>query len=421
RAVDELAGLPAGVDRDAALCRARSAGVGALLVLDALDAAQQWMDGVHAEHPGQRVRVACQRAVLLRRRGRPDEAIAVLRAAERLADANGMAALAVATQVELAELLADSGDLDGAADRLARVLEALPAVPDPDPLDAPNTRMELARVQARAGRLGEAATELRRARTEAVALPEGGDMVATLDYWLGGVLRGLGLPVAAMERFEAAAAGFAAVGRPDGVASAERDRGTVLFGLRRDAEAAAAFDAAASARRTDGDEWHALACDVDAAQARGYAGLGDAGAELRGLRARLPWAAAVRAAPPEDAELLFETARVDHALARCALATGDADAAAELAEQALTGYRAAGADRAVAALSLDAGRWRWHAGDAGSARRYLHGALRASLGLGDRVLVTRCEELLESLDGAQPAGDDPYREPGDDITLPEQR
>lgn len=43
RATDELAALPAGVGRDAALYRAGSAAAAALLALDAPDAAQRWL------------------------------------------------------------------------------------------------------------------------------------------------------------------------------------------------------------------------------------------------------------------------------------------------------------------------------------------------------------------------------------------
>lgn len=88
---------------------------------------------------------------------------------------------------------------------------------------------------------------------------------------------------------------------------------------------------------------------------------------------------------------------MDHALAYCALGRGDVTTAAELAEQALAGYRAAGADRAVAALSVDAGSWWWQAGDTGSALRYLQGALRSARAWGDAELIARCSAALRDV------------------------
>lgn len=249
--VDELAAMPAGVERDAALCRARSAGVGALLALDMLDAAQRWLAGVHPCHPGQRVRVACQRVVLLRRRRRASEAADVLHAAGRLADAHGLVALGVGVRGELAELLVEAGELDDAAVALRRVIDDLPAVPDPDPLDVPVARMELARVLVRVGRFGAAVEQLEAAREQAARSPDPGDTLPTIDHWTGAVLRGLGLPAAALDRLAAAAAGFAALGLPDGVALAQRDRAAVLHDLGHHADAVSAFEAAAGARRAD--------------------------------------------------------------------------------------------------------------------------------------------------------------------------
>jgi hypothetical protein len=88
---------------------------------------------------------------------------------------------------------------------------------------------------------------------------------------------------------------------------------------------------------------------------------------------------------------------VDHSLAHCALAVGDVARAAELAEWALAGYRAAGAARAVAALSVDAGSWWWQAGDTGSALNYLRGALRSARELGDGALIARCNAVLDNV------------------------
>ncbi|HEX2301244.1 MAG TPA: hypothetical protein VHH34_22535, partial [Pseudonocardiaceae bacterium] len=68
-AVAQLAALPPGVEHAAALCRARSAGVAALLASDRLDDAECWIDQIHPAHPAQQVRVASQRAQVLRRRG----------------------------------------------------------------------------------------------------------------------------------------------------------------------------------------------------------------------------------------------------------------------------------------------------------------------------------------------------------------
>lgn len=184
---DELAAMPPDVERDAALCRARSAGVGALLALDMLDDAERWLPGVHPTHPGQRLRVACQRAVLLRRRGRDAEAVEVLGGAERLADAHGLVALGVGVRTELAELLTEAGDLDGAVVALTRVIDDLPSVPDPETLDVPVARMELARVLVRAGRFDAAVCELEAARAQAAMAPDPGDTLVTVDHWLGAV------------------------------------------------------------------------------------------------------------------------------------------------------------------------------------------------------------------------------------------
>ncbi|MGH8573350.1 MAG: hypothetical protein ACREX8_12355, partial [Gammaproteobacteria bacterium] len=266
----------------------------------------------------------------------------------------------------------------------------------PDPLEVPRTRMDLARALAEAGRLAPARAELERARQELPAAPHPVLDVATVDYLLGIVLRGLRHLTAALTRFESAAAAFAQVQRPDAVALAERDRGSVLFALGRGGQAAEAFDIAVAASRAAGDEWHALACGIDAAQVRSYAGTTGATDELRRLRDALP-EAAVSSAAPGEAELAFQTARVDHALAYCALAAGEVTAAAELAEQALGGYRAAGAHRAVAALSVDAGSWWWQAGDTGSALRYLRGAMRSARALGDGQLIARCSAALHEV------------------------
>ncbi|MCA1674618.1 MAG: hypothetical protein LC799_21315, partial [Actinobacteria bacterium] len=162
------------------------------------------------------------------------------------------------------------------------------------------------------------------------------------------------------------------------------------------AAAAEAFDTAAQASYQAGDEWHALVCRIDATQVRGYEGMVSAADELRRLREALAQAAAAGTAPGQ-AELAFQTARVDHALAHCALAAGQVAAAAELAEQALARYRTAGADRAVAALSVDAGSWWWQAGDTGSALRYLRGAMRSARALGDGPLIARCNAALDSV------------------------
>lgn len=393
RAVDELDRLPRSVERAAALCRARSAGVAALLALDLVDEAERWMAEVNPAHPGQQVRVASQRALVLRLRGQLPEAVGVLREGARIADDHGLVALGVEIRVDLAEVLEVLRDTDGVVGALTRVLIDLPSVPEPDAFEVPRIRMDLARVLADSGRLAPARAELELARRELRAVPEARLELATVDYLLGIVLRGLRQLPAALTYFEAAASAFAQLKRPDAVALAERDRGAVLFALDRGAEAAEAFDSAAGASRAAGAQWHALACGIDAAQVRGYAGDQGAIDELRELRATLPSAAA-SGPDPGQAELAFQTARVDHALAHCALADGRVAAAAELAEQALAGYRAAGADRAVAALSVDAGSWWWRAGDTGSALRYLRGAMRSARALGDEPLIARCSAAL---------------------------
>lgn len=395
-AADELDGLPHSVERGAAVCRARSAGVAALLALDMVDEAECWMAEVNPVHPGQQVRVASQRALVLRRRGRLPEAVDVLREGARVADEHGLVALGVEIRVDLAEVLEVLEDTDGVVGALTRALIDLPSVPEPDPFEVPRVRMELARVLADSGRLAPARAELERARRELRAAPDAMLELATVDYLLGIVLRGLRQLPAALTHFEAAAATFAQLKRPDGVALAERDRGAVLFALDRGTEAAEVFDSAAGASRTAGAQWHALACRIDAAQVRGYAGAQGAIDELRELRAALPSVAA-SGPDPGQAELAFQTARVDHALAHCVLAGGEVAAAAELAEQALAGYRAAGADRAVAALSVDAGSWWWRAGDTGSALRYLRGAMRSARALGDGQLIARCTAALHSV------------------------
>ncbi|MGH3797548.1 MAG: hypothetical protein ACRDSP_21985 [Pseudonocardiaceae bacterium] len=396
RAADELDGLPHSVERASALCRARSAGVAALLALDLPDEAERWMADVHPVHPGQQVRVASQRALVLRRSGRLPEAIGVLREGARVADHHGLTALGVEIRVDLAEALEVLGDTDGVVETLTRTLLDLSQVPEPDPFEKPRIRMDLARVLADSGRLAPALGELERARRELLPMPEAILELATADYLLGIVLRGLRKLSAALTQFETAAAAFACRQRPDGVALAQRDRGAVLFALDRGAEAAEAFDAAVAASWAAGAQWHALACGIDAAQVRGYAGAAGAIEELRRLRAAAVSMAASGGAPGQ-AELDFQTARVDHAMAHCALADGEVAAAAELAEQALAGYRAAGADRAVAALSVDAGAWWWQAGDTGSALRYLRGAMRSARALGDGPLIARCSAALHSV------------------------
>ncbi|MGQ0778846.1 MAG: hypothetical protein ACT4NY_31295 [Pseudonocardiales bacterium] len=395
-AVEELERLPHSVERAAALCRARSAGVAALLASDLVDEAERWMAEINPVHPGQQVRVASQRALVLRRRGLLPEAVDALRAGMRIADEHGLIALGVEIRVDLAEVLEVLGDTDGVVAALTRVLLDLPAVPEPDPFEVPRIRMDLARVLADSGRLAPARAELERARRELRAMPDATLELATVDYLLGIVLRGLRQLPAALTYFEAAAAAFTQLKRPNGVALAERDRGAVLFALNRGAEAAEAFDSAAMASRAAGAQWHALACEIDAAQVRGYAGDHGAIDQLRALRATLPSVAA-SGPDPGDAELAFQTARVDHALAHCALGRGEVAAAAELAEQALAGYRAAGADRAVAALSVDAGSWWWRAGDTGSALKYLRGAMRSARALGDGPLIARCTEALHKV------------------------
>ncbi|HEU0090240.1 MAG TPA: hypothetical protein VFQ77_21730 [Pseudonocardiaceae bacterium] len=396
--IDELAVLAPSGARDAALCRARSTGVAALLALDRLDEAERWVAEIDPVHPGQQVRVASQRALVLRRRSRLPEALGVLRAGAQLADEHGLVALGVALRVDLAEALELAGDTDGVVGVLTRVLLDLPRVPEPDPLDVPRIRLDLARMLTESGRLVPARAELERVRRELRAAPDTVSELATLelatvDYLLGIVLRELSQPTAALIHFEAAAAAFGQVERPEGVALAERDRGAVLFLLNRGLEAVDAFEAAAWASAAAGDEWHALTCGIDAAQARGHAGVADPTDELHRLRAALP--AVAGSDPVRDvAELAFQLARVDHALARCALAGGQVGAAAELAEQALAGYRTAGADRAVVALSVDAGGWWWQAGDPGSAVRYLRGALRSARALGDAPLIARCQAAL---------------------------
>ncbi len=395
-AVDELDRLPHSVERSAALCRARSAGVAALLASDQLDEAERWMAEVNPVHPGQQVRVASQRALVLRRRGLLPEAMDALRAGARIADDHGLVALGVEIRVDLAEVLEVLGDTDGAVAALTRILLDLPAVPEPDPFEVPRIRMDLARVLADSGRLAPARAELERAHHELRAVPDSMLELATVDYLLGIVLRGLRQLPAALTYFEAAAVAFTQLKRPNGVALAERDRAAVLFALDRGSEAAEVFDSAALASHAAGAQWHALACEIDAAQVRGYAGDQGAIDKLRALRAMLPSVAA--AGPdPGHAELAFQTARVDHALAHCALARGEVGAAAELAEQALAGYRAAGADRAVAALSVDAGSWWWRAGDTGSALRYLRGAMRSARALGDEPLIARCTAALHKV------------------------
>ncbi|MGH3940160.1 MAG: hypothetical protein ACRDTG_16315 [Pseudonocardiaceae bacterium] len=396
QAVDELDSMPDSVERAAAVCRARSAGVAALLALDMLDEAERWMAEINPTHPGQQVRVASQRALVLRRRGRLPEAADVLRAGARIADEHGLVALGVEIRVDLAEVLEAIGDTDGVVGALTRTLLDLPAVPQPDPFEVPRIRMDLARVLADSGRLAPARAELERARRELRAAPDALLELATVDYLLGIVLRGLRQLPAALTYFETASEAFAGLKRPDGVALAERDRGAVLFALDRGVEAAEAFDSAAGASRAASAQWHALACGIDAAQVRGYAGTPGAIEELRELRATLPLVAA-SGPDPGQAELAFQLARVDHALAHCVLATGEVAAAAELAEQALAGYRAAGADRAVAALSVDAGSWWWRAGDTGSALRYLRGAMRSARALGDGPLIARCTAALHKV------------------------
>ena len=397
-AVAQLAVLPPGVEHAAAVCRARSAGVAALLASDRLDDAECWIAQIHPAHPGQQVRVANQRAQVLRRRGRSAEAAEVLRDGVRIADEHGLVALGVEARIDLAEVLELLGDVEGAVSALTRTLLDLPHVPEPDPLEVPRIRMDLARVLAEAGRLGPARAELERAGRELPAAPHTVQDRATVDYLLGIVLRGTGHLPAALDRLDAAVAGFALADRPDVVALAERDRGAVLFTLGRSA-AAEAFDAAARAGYQAGAQWLALACRIDAAQVRGCAGMASATDELHRLRAELVRAADSGAAPGQ-AELTFQTARVDHALAQCARAGGQIAAAAELAEQALAGYCTAGADRAVAALSVDAGSWWWQAGDTGSALRYLRGAMRSARALGDGALVARCRAALDDLDSA---------------------
>lgn len=394
-AVAQLATLPPGVDHAAAVCRARSAGVAALLASDRLDDAECWVALVHPAHPGQQVRVASQRAQVLRRRDRLAEAADVLRDGARIADEHGLVALGVEARIDLAEVLELLGDADEVISVLTRALLDLPNVPEPDPLEVPRVRMDLARVLTEAGRLGPARAELERARRELPAAPHTVLDRGTVDYLLGIVLCGLRHLPAALDRFEAAVAAFGQADRPDVVALAERDRGAVLFALGMSA-AAEAFDAAARAGYQARDVWLALSCRIDAAQVRGYAALASAADELRGLRAELVQAAESGAAPG-PAELVFQTARVDHALAHCARAAGQIATAAELAEQALAGYRTAGAERAVAALSVDAGSWWWQAGDTGSALRYLRGAMRSARALGDGALIARCHAALDSV------------------------
>jgi tetratricopeptide (TPR) repeat protein len=396
QAADALAQLPPCPERDVALCRAHSARVAALLALEKLDEAKRWVVELHPVHPGQQVRVACQHALVLRLTGELAEAVAVLHAGARVADEHGLVALGVEVRMDLAELLEDLGDADGAVRALRRALLDLPHVPEPDPLEVPRTRMDLARVLSEAGRLVPARAELRRARAELRAFPDTVEEQATADYLLGVVLRGLGELPAALTHLAAAATAFAQVDRPDGAVLAERDRGAVLFALDREAEAAAAFDAAAEAGRMTGADWRALACQIDAAQVRGYSGMPGATTELHRLRAVLAMTAAE--SDVADQELAFQTARVDHALAHCALAADDVARAAELAELALAGYRAAGAVRAVAALSVDAGAWWWQAGDTGSALHYLRSALRSARELGDGALIARCSAALDSVE-----------------------
>ncbi|MFN2497198.1 MAG: hypothetical protein ABR608_15060 [Pseudonocardiaceae bacterium] len=402
--IDELGELPPGVECGAALCRARSAGVAALLTLDRLDEAERWMAQLHHVHPGQQVRMASQRALVLRRRGRLPEAVAVLREGGRIADAHGLTALGVGIRLDLAEALEALGDIDGAVGALTRTLLDLPHVPEPDPLAIPRTRMDLARILAEADRLVSARVELDRARRELMGAPDTIQDLATVDYLLGTVLAGLGERPAALTHFGAAAVEFTLAQRPDGVALAERNRGAVLFLLERSAEAAVAFDTAAEASRAAEDDWHALACRIDAAQVRGREGAASGAVEELGrLREALPGAAAADAVG--QAELAYQLARVDHALAHCALAGEDVATAAELAERALAGYRAAGADHAVAALSVDAGLWWWQAGDTGSALRYLRGAQRSARALGDGSLITRCNAALDRMGALTSQGD----------------
>ncbi|HEX2298887.1 MAG TPA: hypothetical protein VHH34_10275, partial [Pseudonocardiaceae bacterium] len=331
----------------------------------------------------------------------------VLRDGVRIAEEHGLVALGVEARIDLAEVLELLGDIDGVVSALTRTLLDLPDVPEPDPLEVPRIRMDLARVLAAAGRLGPARAELERARHELPAAPHTVLDRATTDYLLGIVLRGLRHPLAALERLDVAVKAFAQADRPDLVALATRDRGAVLFSLGPGTataafgvfDAAEAFDAAARAGYQAGDQWLALACRIDAAQVRGYAAAAGATDELRRLRTELVRAAESGAAPGQ-AELTFQMARIDHALAHCARASGQIAAAAELAEHALAGYRAAGADRAVAALSVDAGSWWWQAGDTGSALRYLRGAMRSARALGDGALIARCHAALDSVGGS---------------------
>lgn len=394
-ATAELTALPAGIERDAGLCRASSAVVAALLALDRPEEAQRWMARVQPVHPGQQVRVASQRALVWRRRGRIPEAIGALREGARIADDHGLVALGVEIRLDLAEALEAAGDTDGAIDALSRILLDLPHQPEPDPLEVPRIRMDLARVLAESDRLIPARTELERARHELRSVAGTSQDLATVDYLLGVVLRGLGDVAAALTHLEAAAAAFAQAQRPDGVALAQRDRGAVLFMLGRSTEAVEAFATAAEASCAARDSWQALACKIDAAQVRGYAGASGAIDELQQLRGALSAAAA--SGEVGDVALAFQTARVDHALARCALVGGQVETAAELAERALAGYRFAGADRAVAALSADVGSWWWQAGDTGSALRYLRGARRTARALGDRPLIARCNAALHRM------------------------
>ncbi|HEY2763465.1 MAG TPA: hypothetical protein VGJ13_05545 [Pseudonocardiaceae bacterium] len=396
RTVAELTALPPSIEAAAALCRARSAGVAALLTLDLLDEAERWVAEIHPAHPGQQVRVASQRAMVLRRRDRLPEATVVLREGARIADVHGLVALAVEIRLDLAEVLELAGDTDGVVGTLTRALLDVPHVPEPDSLEVPRIRMDLARVLTEAGRLAPARAELERVRQELRPMPDAALELATADYLLGIVLRELRQPAVALTHFDAAAAAFEHGRRPDGVALAQRDRGAVLFALGRGPEAAEAFDVAVAASEDAGAPWHALVCGIDAAQVRGYAGAPGAFDELRRLRA-----VSASAGAPGQAELDFQRARVDHALARCAVARGEVASAAELAERALAGYRSAGADRAVAALSVDAGAWWWQAGDTGSALRYLRGAMRSARALGDGGLIVRCAAVLHRLGGRQ--------------------
>lgn len=315
QAAAELTALPPGVERDTGLCRAGSAAVAALLALDRPDEAERWMAEVQPVHPGQQVRVASQRALVLRRRGRLPEAISVLHEGTRIADDHGLVALGVEIRLDLAEALEALGDTEGVIGVLGRTLLDLPHVPEPDPTEVPRTRMDLARVLAESGRLAPARIELERVRYELRKAVGTTQDLATADYLFGIVLHGLGDLTTALTHLEVAAAAFAQAQRPDGVALAERDRGAVLFLLDRSAEAAEAFDAAAAASRAAEADWQALACWIDAAQVRGYAGAVGAVEELRQLRAALPAAAA--SGGVADAELAFQIARVDHTLARC--------------------------------------------------------------------------------------------------------